>query len=255
MRSLVFPRPHLIAAALGLAAIATVAAPRSAGAFQISPIIQDFAPSGRDATQTFQVLNEHDEQVTVQVSIQTREVDVDGREAMKPTGAFSVFPTELVVPPHGTQIVRAKWIGDAAPKSELAYRLVAEEVPVVPRRDTPGASITMTVRYVGSLYVVPKGVSPSVKVVSAQPAPGPNGKAGIELLVENQGTAHTILDNPSVEVTSGGVTKRMSGAMLDGNLPQENVLAQHQRRFWVLWPEGLPQGNPLQAKLTFNPQR
>lgn len=227
----------------------------AASAFQISPITQDFTPTGRGASQSFQVVNDRDEQVTVTVSIATREVDVDGQEQMKPTGEFSVFPTEDVVPPHGTQIVRAKWVGDAAPKSELAYRLIAEEVPMKTRRDTPGASIFMTVRYVGSLYVVPKGAKPDVKVISAQRIAGADGKPKLELLVHNQGTSHTILDNPSLTVTSGTVTKKLDAVALDGNLPQENVLSQGKRRFVVAWPEGLPTDGALQAALAYNVQR
>ena len=227
----------------------------TASAFQISPITQDFTPSGRGASQSFQVVNDRDEQVTVTVAIATREVDVDGQELTKPTGEFTVFPTEVVVPPHGTQIVRAKWVGDAAPKSELAYRLIAEEVPMKTRRDTPGASIFMTVRYVGALYVVPKGAKPDVKVLSAQRIAGADGKPKLELILENKGSAHTILDNPSLTITAGTVTKKLDAVALDGKLPQENVLSQQKRRFVVAWPEGLPSEGVLKASLAYSPQR
>jgi fimbrial chaperone protein len=227
----------------------------SALAFQVTPIAQDFAPSGRGASQSFQLSNDRDEQVTVTVNISTRQVDVDGNEQMASTGEFTVFPTEVVLPPHGTQVVRAKWVGDAAPKAELAYRLVAAEVPLKTRRDTPGASIYMTVRYVGSLYVLPKGARPNVRVISAKRISNADGQPKLEVLVENQGTAHTILDNPTLTVTGGNVTRTLDAAALDGNLPQENVLSQHQRRFVVAWPEGLPSDAALDAKLAFNPLR
>lgn len=236
------------------AAVATLLGTGSAGAFQITPITQEFAPSGRGANQSFQVVNDRDEQVTVSVAITTRTMDIDGKEVHEPTDDFTLFPTEIVLPPKGTQVVRARWVGDAAPKSELAYRIIAEETPVKAPRTAPGASIYMTVRYVGSLYVVPANARPNVSVVSAQPVTGVDGKPKLEVIVENKGTAHAILDEPILTVTSGSVTKTLDAAAMNGNLPEENVLAQHQRRFRLTWPEGLPRG-PLSAKLSFTPER
>src|SRR3954471_19625376 len=74
----------------------------AAQAFQISPISQEFSPSGRNATQLFQIVNDRDVQVTVIVSAATREVDADGNERQRPTGDFTLFPTEVVLPPMGT---------------------------------------------------------------------------------------------------------------------------------------------------------
>jgi fimbrial chaperone protein len=239
-----------VLAAVALAAISA----GNAFAFQITPISQDFEPSGRGASQSFQVSNDRDEPVTVTVGITTREMDDLGVEVMNPTQEFTVFPTEVVVPPKGTQIVRTKWVGDAAPKSELAYRIIAEETPLKTRRDTPGASIFMTVRYVGAVYVVPHGIHADVKVVSAHAVDGPDGKAKLEVTLENTGTGHAILSNPSLKVTVGGVTKQLNTPAMLGNMPGENMLAQHQRKFVMAWPEGLPKGT-VQADLSFTADR
>ena len=203
-----------VIAALALSLHATAAL-----AFQISPISQDFEPSGRGASQSFQISNDRDEQVTVTVAITTREADEFGHETLNPTQDFMLFPTEVVVPPKGVQVVRAKWVGASAPKNELAYRIIAEEVPLKARRDTPGASIFMTVRYVGALYVVPRGARPDVKVVSARPVDGAGGKPILEAMLTNQGTAHAILSEPSLKVTAGGVTKQLDAKALAGQMP------------------------------------
>lgn len=234
-------------------AFAAVVATGAAFAFEVTPITKDFEPSGRGANQSFQITNDRDEQVTVSVSVATREVDVNGNEIHRVTADFSVFPTEIVLPPRGTQVVRARWVGDANPKNELAYRLIAEETPVKQRRDTPGAAIYMTVRYVGSLYIVPKGARGDVKVASAQHTVA-DGKPMLELVLENRGTGHVIMEDPTLKVTVGGVTKELSTAALEGSLAGENVLAQHSRRFAVAWPEGLPQG-AVTADLAFTAQR
>ncbi|MHB1204668.1 MAG: fimbria/pilus periplasmic chaperone [Rhodospirillaceae bacterium] len=237
-------------AALALTTGLTLAS-SAAFAFEVSPISQEFTPSGRGASQSFQLANDRDEQVTVTVAVTTRDVDLDGAETHNPTGAFSVFPTQVVIPARSTQIVRVRWMGDAAPKNELAYRLIAEETPLKTRRDTPGASIFMTVRYVGSLYVVPKTVSSDVKVVSARAVD--NG-AKLEVLLENRGTGHSMLEDPSLKVSAGGVTKDLNTAALQNTMAGQNILAQGQRRFLIDWPAGLPAG-PVTAELRYTPQR
>lgn len=237
-----------------LMASALSAAPRTTHAFEVSPISQVFSPSGRGANQSFQLINDRDEQVTVTVAIRTRDVDIDGNEAHNPTGDFSVFPTEVVIPPKSTQIVRVRWLGDAAPKSELAYRIIAEETPLKVRRDTPGASIFMTVRYVGSIYVVPANTKPDVKVVSAKAVAGNGGSPKLEVIVENQGTGHTMLDEPLLRLKAGSATQELDAAALQDSLAGQNILAQRQRRFLIDWPAGLPAG-PVTAELRYTPQR
>jgi fimbrial chaperone protein len=235
-------------------AFAALIAGSAASAFEITPITRDFEPSGRGANQSFQITNDRDEQVTVSVSVATRQVNADGKETHNPTSDFTVFPTEVVLPPRGTQVVRARWNGDANPKTELAYRIIAEETPVKQRRDAPGAAIYMTVRYVGSLYVVPKGAKGDVTVTSAQRATGQGGKPVLELMLENRGTSHVIMEDPSLKVTVGTVTKTLDATALEGSVAGENVLAQHTRRFSVTWPEGLPQG-AVKAELAYTAQR
>ena len=236
-----------------LTAAGMVLAATASFAFEVSPISQEFTPSGRGASQSFQLANDRDEQVTVTVAVTTRDVDMDGAETHAPTGEFSVFPTQVVIPPRSTQIVRVRWMGDAAPKKELAYRLIAEETPLKTRRDTPGASIFMTVRYVGSLYVVPKTVSSDVKVVSARPVAAVGGQK-LEVVLENRGTGHSMLEDPTLTVSAGAVTKELNTAALQNTMAGQNILAQGQRRFLIDWPAGLPSG-PVTAELHYTPQR
>lgn len=216
-----------------------------ASAFQIVPISQDFDPSGRGANQTFQVENDRQEAVTVTIAMAKRVVDKDGKETLEPTEDFTLFPTEIVLQPKTSRIVRAKWIGDPSPKSELAYRIIAEETPLNMRRETPGASVFLTIRYVGSIYVVPKGVKPDVVVASAQPAGGQ-----LELLLENKGSRHAILDAPSVTVVAGSVSRTLDKAVVEKALSGENILAQSQRRIVLPWPAGVPVG-AVKAELKY----
>ncbi len=112
----------------------------------------------------------------------------------------------------------------------------------------------MTVRYVGSLYVVPKGAKGDVTVTSAQRATAQDGKPVLELMLENRGNSHVIMEDPSLKLTVGTVSKTLNAAALEGSVAGENVLAQHARRFAIAWPEGLPQG-AIKAELAYTAQR
>ena len=76
----------------------------------------------------------------------------------------------------------------------------------------------------------------------------------LEVMVQNNGTAHAILENPTLTVKSGAVTKTIKAEDMNGRLAGENVLAQHQRRLTVAWPGEFPSG-PVEASLVFDQQR
>lgn len=239
------PRARLAFAAVvgGVLAVAAGAA----SAFQVVPISQEFEPTGRGANQVFQVENDRDEPVTVTIAMARRVVDIDGRETHEATEDFTVFPTEIILQPKASRVVRVQWIGEPAPSAELSYRLIAEETPLNMKRDTPGASVFLTVRYIGSIYIVPKGARHKVVVASAGPAAG----SQLEVVLENQGNRHAIIDSPRLTVTGGGVTRTVDAKALDAALAGENILAGGKRRLVLPWPAGLPAG-PVTAELKYS---
>lgn len=236
------PRLFLRRATLAAGFFVAALGMNSAQAFQIVPISQEFAPTGRGSNQTFQVENSRDEQVTVTINTAVRKIDIDGKESLETTDDFTVFPTEIILQPKSSQIVRAKFTGDPSPQTELAYRIVAEETPLHMRRDAPGASVFLTVRYVGSLYVTPKSAKPDVVVASAKPVAGPSGPQ-LELTLENQGTQHAIFGALSLSLSGGGVTQAVDQSAIEHTLIGENILAKGQRRVLLPWPQGVPSGS------------
>jgi fimbrial chaperone protein len=221
------------------AVLGAIAPIGGASAFKIVPISEDFDPSGRDTNRTFQVENERDVPVSISIAMVKRTVDLDGKETLKDTDEFVVFPTEIILPPKASRAVRVKWAGDPAPAAELAYRIIAEETPLAQKRDATNAGVSLTVRYEGSIYIVPRGTRQNVVVASARPVAGTQGSRQLEVVLENKGTRHAILDQPSLTLTAGGASVAVDKAITAKTMGGENLLAGSKRRFLLPWPAGL----------------
>lgn len=220
-----------------------------ASAFRLVPIEMEFAPSGRGATQIFRLENDTAEPVAIEVSLLARRMTEQGEDQLDPAAdKFTVFPEQVVLQANQSQSVRVQWMGDANPSQELAFRLIAEQLPVdLGKAPLPGGQVRLLVRYVASVYITPQGAKPDPVVTSV----APQGKA-LAVTVANRGTARQILRDATLTVTGGGKTLTLRGDQLAG-LAGENVLAGATRRFSIPLPAGLPQG-PLSATLAVAPR-
>ncbi len=87
-------------------------------------------------------------------------------------------PAQAIVLSGKSQSVRAQWLGDPAPERELAFRLVAEQLPIEFNRETSdGARLKLLVRYIASLYIAPRGVEADVVLESAVRTTAADGAA------------------------------------------------------------------------------
>jgi len=216
----------------------------TAGAFQLLPMSQEFAPTGNNATQTFAINNEATEPVAVQVYIVQRVVALDGTETLVPADAdFLVFPPQAAVAAGKTQLVQVRWLGNRAPATELAYRIIAEQLPVtLEDRAALGARLEILMRYEGALYITPPGSAPNVVVDSVARVQTPEGPR-LAVTLHNKGTAHGLLDQVALTVQGRGtngqaVSMELKGEPL-GPMASPNVLAGNKRQFLLDWPETL----------------
>jgi fimbrial chaperone protein len=240
-------------------------ASQSAYAFKLTPMHVYFAPSGREATQTFRVENESEHPVAVQLSMAVREMDIDGNETYgEAEDEFIVYPPQLVVMPRQVQAVRVQWVGDPKPPRELTYRIIAEQLPVdlekgEQRPRQAGAVVNLLVRYMGAVYVVPQGAKPDVVIDSVTEQRGEGGAGKLLITLHNRGTAHAIMGNLKLRLSSsGGVSAARSSVDLGPGELQgmegENILAGHKRRFVIPRPLGLAEG-PVEVTFDFAPWR
>ncbi len=240
-------------------------------AFEFSPIISKLAPSGPEASTTFNVSNSGDNKIPIQVTIVARDPDETGKEVYAEnediSDMFRIFPAQMVLNPKETRAIRVSYVGTPKLKSELAFRIIAEELPVDvtdPKKvyKKAVANVSIAIKYVGSLYVTPPGAK-SEMLLEAQPVdqevPVTGGKTAgkgkvttvtekvLVLTVTNKGSTHEIIRKPILKLQSLADKSEivLQGAELP-TLANLNILAGKTRKFILTWPKTLPVG-PLKA--------
>lgn len=173
---------------------------------------------------------------------------------------FIIFPPQMVISPNKTQTVRVQWAGDIAPGRELPYRLIAEQLPIaLDRAAAKGAHVSILMRYLAAIYIVPDNATPDIVVNSIDKEQQKDGNNALIFMIENKGTAHAVLGDLSIRIPTGrnlqdaDETIILSPSELAG-MTGENILAGHKRRFSVPWPDKLDVV-PDTVDLDFTPWR
>lgn len=227
-------------------------------AFELKPISRDFSPVGDGATQSYEVVNSSDEQVAVEISMKKRQIDLDGAESYEDANDdFLVYPAQILLEPNSSQTVRVTWLGDPQPASELAYRMVADQLPVqfgnVETNTTNAVGqITVMMHYVGSVYIHPTDSKPDVVLEEVTPqVNSETGASEIALTFHNQGLARTHFNHMTLQLTAAGATVNLTAEQLD-EISSQIILAGSRRRFVIPRPENLPTGN-VSATFQYTP--
>ena len=225
-------------------------------AFKLLPISRTFTPAGSGATQSYQVVNDSDERLAVQVSIVQRQMDLTGKENYKPADEdFLIYPPQILLEPQKTQTVRVTWLGDPQPTKELAYRIIAEQLPInlekpQANQTKPVGAVKVLLRYLGSLYIRPANVQPDVVLEGAELQKGTNSANELAISFNNRGTARAVLKNLKLHLIGQGKTVDLQPEQLK-EINNAVILAGNKRRFVMPWPNSLPVGS-VTAKFEFD---
>ncbi|MEK6705240.1 MAG: fimbria/pilus periplasmic chaperone [Bdellovibrionota bacterium] len=248
--------------------LAILTAPNIAHTFTLSPMSVSFnlsgTPSDMRTTKTFFLDNDSDNNIAIELSIMTREIDIDGKETNnngpEVEKLFQIYPPQLLLKPKEKRAVRLSWKGESNPKKELSFRLVAEQLPVRTEK-TPAekgkAVINMLLRYMAAIYITPAGAKPEIKITEAKATNSQNaGK--ISLVFENSGTAHGMLSDFQIEIRQAGAKAILKSFGLQ-QINGQNLLAGRARRFVIPWPSVIPRpwpasmpAGPIEAELKFS---
>ncbi|MBC6404382.1 MAG: molecular chaperone [Rhodospirillales bacterium] len=225
--------------------------PGQALAFRFGPIIEYFAPYGSDSKKTYRAENESDAPIAVQISLKRRQMALDGSETLSDAeDDFVVFPPQFIIGPGQIRSVRIQWLGDPQPETELAYRIVAEQLPV-DLQPQDGPSLQFLIRYMASLYIVPPGARSDIALLEAEAVQDAAGLRRLALTLENRGNTHAPLRAPELSIISKRDRTRteLTGEALKG-LRNENLLAKTRRLFLLPWPQEVTFG-PVDVEFDF----
>jgi fimbrial chaperone protein len=215
--------------------------------FRLEPMVLSLSLTKPQASGTFAVENNTKQKIAVEFRMKKRLIDENGKEERPDASGFLVFPEQMALEPGEKRNVRVTWMGEALPSREEAYRLVATQLPVdfSPGAATKGAQLKFLLEYVASLYLVPPGTKPKMKVLKQAVS-----KEGmLEVLVANEGSAHFLLDRMEILFRSGKKEGKPDAKVLQ-ELRTENLLPGNQR--WLRMP--LPKGfSDPQVSVVFEP--
>lgn len=219
--------------------------PAAAAAFDLIPISQEFDSSGSGATRTYELVNSSRDHVAVELRTMQRSVDIAGKESLtEGDDDFLIFPAQVILEPGTRQTIRVSYIGEPAPTRELAYRLVAEQLPidglgepVLADEAEKRGKVKVLLTYKGSLYVRPPNSTPKLRVIEATGKRTENGAAELELKLANGGTARAAFRDYEIQVKSNGESSSWISLKSFNVAP---VLAGSERQVTLSWPEKLP---------------
>lgn len=236
----------LSALVLGLATVPVAA-------YDLQPIVIQLTPAGAGSSQTMTITNTHPVPIAIEVKAYKRNQRPDGSDELTlDEEDLIVFPPQMVIAPGQSQNFKVQWVGDSAPKTELAYRIVTAQLPIkfdVPEVDGRRADLSVNYRYEAALYIMPPGVEPVAELLSAKAVSGQDGTTQIELEIASIGTMRAILDAPSLQVaTASGQTLTLTGEDIQPLLGL-NILPGNTRIIRIPAPEGIVPG-PLTASLS-----
>lgn len=218
-------------------------------AFRFTPMTQVFAPVGDNATHAYEVVNDKDERIAVEVTVVGRSVDTSGTESyVSAEDDFLIYPAQMILEPNTTQVVRVSWLGDPAPTQELAFRLVAEQLPInlvdpnLPAPIKPVGQVQILLRYLGALFVRPEGVRAEVQIESVTAQSSQQGTPTVAITFINEGDASASLRDLHLNLSAQGQTVSLSPDQLKGVIGN-TILAGHRRCFVLPRPPTLSQGS------------
>ncbi|CAD5962397.1 fimbrial biogenesis chaperone [Planktothrix agardhii] len=217
-------------------------------AFKLEPISRVFEPAGAGATQSYEVINDSAEQIAVELSMAERKISLEGQETTESADDdFLVYPSQIVLPPQGVQSVRVTWLGNPNPEKELAYRIIAEQLPInlnnpeESQAETTSGGVKVMFRYMGSVYIRPKNAESKVVLNGITHEKGTDGNDRLVITFDNQGTRRAVLSELNLNLTSQGSQLTLKPEQLEG-VNNGVILAGNQRRFSMPWPQQLPIG-------------
>lgn len=198
-------------------------------AFKFSPMSATIGVSAKNNGTLFYLENDSDRPIAVQVSLAQRNMDINGTESnLKISDELIIYPSQLIIPANEKRSVKVSWSGKEIPAKELAYRLIAEQLPIeLEQNKSKKVSIKVLLRYVAALYVSADDYNSSISIEGVRTA-----DKRVFLEVSNSGKEHQVLINLNLKFINDKSKKEILFLAEDlKGMSGENILADSKRIF------------------------
>jgi P pilus assembly chaperone PapD len=183
-------------------------------ALRIAPFVHSFDPENSEQTDIlFSVTNNSAVPMAFEVLVFRRENHShNGEETLKEDAdSFAIFPSQIIIQPTGTKVVRVKWLGNNEyrqhPNDEQAFRVSFEQFHVnlqpvgEKEKRKKGSNVELKFKVLTSLYMTPKNAAAKPVILSVAPREAPGQYT---VTVENRGNKHIVTNSINLETTIGG---------------------------------------------------
>lgn len=198
-------------------------------AFKFSPMSSTINFKANENTTLFYLENDSDLPVAIQVSITSRDVDTKGIEKNTVVkDDFTFYPAQIIIPPNEKRSVKVSYMGQEKPKKEIAYRLIAEQLPIdLEKTKKNKKNIKVLLRYIAALYLSHEELQSEIALKTLT-----LDNKNIYLTLENKGNKHQVLSNLNIKFKDEKSNKEtlFSAEDLKG-ITGQNILALSERVF------------------------
>ena len=197
-------------------------------AFKFSPMSTSIGVKLKENSTLFYLENDSDQPIAVNATLLKRSMNKEGIETNeKVDDELTLYPSQLIIPAGEKRSIKVTWVGKTIPQTELAYRLVTEQLPIdIEKNKKKNASIKVLLRYVAALYVLPEEFSPNITLKKLDV-----DEKNITFTIANSGKKHQVLSNLELKISGSG--KKIIELKSDElkTMSGENILAESERVF------------------------
>ena len=219
-------------------------------AYQLSPLNVTYDPTGAGSAKVYTIVNDSDSPIAIEVRAEQRIIDIDGNEANQDGSAyFSIQPNRMIIRPDSTQLVRVQYRGPQTVTKELSFRIISEQIPM-PRgaQDAEsGQMISFLFVYSTSAYVKPSRI-----VESVTPSVTATDDGKLEVVLENTGSVHQMLNNLAITLTGEDGSSYVLSEEELGPLKGQNLLANSRLRTVIDMPDVLSGAGAVTADISYD---
>lgn len=172
-------------------ALAALQAATAAAQALISPVVVLFGPRQKIATVRITLSDQASRPMRLQAQLLQWRQDLHGNAVTQPSEDLIVTPRIAELQPGQQQVLRVALRGSLPAESEMAYRLVLEDVGELPRVELEGASVSIRMAYDLPVMVPPRG--PVVTGLRWRPCPAgpaPGAVSAVCVQLANAGNRH-----------------------------------------------------------------